>query len=393
METLYRRLFGEANGYEISNKISEELMRYRNSTNQEAHSQVVSSASLMAVIVPLLLGLSGETLNEVCTALGINSSSINKLVSDLEKVLMDLHGSPVVSMINVMLSRSNVPLHREYLNKLETVCGPVCGHAYFDVSEIATLVPNINIRISDITNGLIPELLKPDDIDPDVFFVLLNAIHFLAEWKTQFEVESTQLGKFSGRVGERQENLMRIWTESFKYFETEKFQALRMPYKDENFSFCVVLPKRSIGTSRASAESIEYPEAPILNSTQIITTLTESQYVDVNVTLPKFTEEADINLIPFFESHGVSKLFNDMEATNMTSDTNRKYVSVIKQKVKIVVSESGTEAAAATAIVCTMESCCMKKQTKVYDFVADHPFTYYIVYEPLNLVLFSGTYN
>lgn len=227
---------------------------------------------------------------------------------------------------------------------------------------------------------MITNLLNPGDIDNNTFFVLLNTLYFKSTWYEQFDSNSTKLKTFYGISSNRNENMMHHFEVSFKYYESPNVQVLSLPYKTPKFTFCVVLPKD------------KKSKPPILNSEELKAYIENMKYESVNVTLPKFTQETELDLVPFFKSLGVSKMFEDIDILNITDNTNitnKKYISVFKQKVKIIVDENGTEASAATVVSCLIESCCFN-ECKVIDFVANHPFTYYIMYD--NIILFSGTY-
>ena len=63
------------------------------------------------------------------------------------------------------------------------------------------------------------------------------------------------------------------------------------------------------------------------------------------------------------------------------------FVSDVIQKAFIEVDETGTEAAAATAVIVVKRSSRMPKTER---FVADHPFLFFIRDLQTNLVLFHG---
>jgi serpin B len=65
-------------------------------------------------------------------------------------------------------------------------------------------------------------------------------------------------------------------------------------------------------------------------------------------------------------------------------------VSAVLHKAFIEVSEKGTEAAAATAIVVEMTSAVV--QTRAFQFKADRPFLYFIMDKTNGTVLFMGQY-
>ena len=101
----------------------------------------------------------------------------------------------------------------------------------------------------------------------------------------------------------------------------------------------------------------------------------------------------EINMIPILKKLGVKKIFNGTtDISNMSSSKESINISIIKQKVKIIVEENGTEASAATIIAGVKTGARRKPISKTYNFVADHPFTYYIVHVPSQIILFSGMY-
>lgn len=372
METLMKSLFGNLEGHKINNNISDNLMNY-------GITSVNSPFSLVSVFIPLMLGLSGTTLEETCNALGIKQNELPKLLGDFGNFYNSLVNSKNVKLSNVMLSNENVSIKSTYLQNISSTV----SHESFGKDDIPFLVQKVNSLVEKNTNGMIKNLLDDNDIAEDVFFILLNTIYFMSNWDTKFEKRRTRNLPFYGISGERQEDLMKMSEESFKYFETSEYQVLRMPYENSSFSFCVVLPKNIDG------------KPLLMDSTDLINNVLSAKHETVNVTLPKFTQEQEIDMIPFLQSLGVNTLFtNRMEAKNMTDSTDPMYVSVIRQKAKIIVNEDGTEASASTAIICMMESCRLMSPPKnVYNFIANHPFTYYVIYEPLKLVLFSGTYE
>ena len=65
--------------------------------------------------------------------------------------------------------------------------------------------------------------------------------------------------------------------------------------------------------------------------------------------------------------------------------TRDLYVSKVLHKAFIEVNEEGTEAAAATAVRVAMRS-----MPRVFEFIADKPFFFFIQHKPSHLVLFMG---
>ena len=64
-------------------------------------------------------------------------------------------------------------------------------------------------------------------------------------------------------------------------------------------------------------------------------------------------------------------------------------VSEVVHKAFVDVNEEGTEAAAATGAIGTVECGYIGKP---FSFVADHPFLFFIKHKPSKTVLFAGRY-
>lgn len=82
---------------------------------------------------------------------------------------------------------------------------------------------------------------------------------------------------------------------------------------------------------------------------------------------------------------GVGDLFKpSANLSSLTGSDGIRLDSII-HKAKINVDETGTEAAAATAI--------FANRFASDNFVADHPFVYFVYDKMENIILFFGVYN
>ncbi len=281
--------------------------------------------------------------------------------------------SKILRANNFILSRDDTKLNDGYLNQIKKLG----NHEYFDANKSQVLVDRVNNLVKENTNNMIDKLLNPGDITDKTFLVLLNTIYFYSTWSIQFDKQYTQKQKFySHNQEERNVDMMQLYEKDILYTETEDLKAIKLSYTGDEFSLLVVLPK-----NRNDTVKLDYNYEAINN---------KMHKLSVNVTLPKFTHEQEIDMIPFLKSLGITHIFENMSAKDMMPNDDGIFVSTIKQKVKIIVNEVGTEASAVTAIINNRE-CCVIKNT--YDFIADHNFAYYIIHNKTNTRLFGGIYN
>ena len=110
--------------------------------------------------------------------------------------------------------------------------------------------------------------------------------------------------------------------------------------------------------------------------------------IQVYLEIPKFRIKSTIDqLKEALESLGMTAMFQpSMTGLKGISDEGL-YVSKVIQKAFIEVDETGTEAAAASAVVLLFKSA---KRPKVERFIVDHPFLFFVRDLQTNLVLFQG---
>ena len=107
----------------------------------------------------------------------------------------------------------------------------------------------------------------------------------------------------------------------------------------------------------------------------------------VELIIPKFKIESKINLKNILSNLGMEKMFQPSTTGLKGISDEVLFVSDVIQKAFIEVDETGTEAAAATAVVVVTRNAFFPK---IDQFVADHPFLFFIRDLQTNLVLFQG---
>ena len=235
----------------------------------------------------------------------------------------------------------------------------------------------INQWIMDQTNNKIKDLIQSSDINPLTALILTNAIYFKGDWKYAFNSELTVNLPFwlSSNQSIQVPMMNQGDTElTFNYTETEDMQIVKMPYKGDELSMIVYLPKeQNISNVEDNLTTSHFETWNSLLTPQT-----------VNIVFPKFTLEPEYSLKePLMHLGMVNPFTNDADFSGMTGNDDL-YIEKIKHKAFINVDEQGTEAAAATSVHMTL------KAVQSTIFKADHPFVYCIVHEETNTILFMG---
>jgi serpin B len=235
----------------------------------------------------------------------------------------------------------------------------------------------INDWVSHQTEGRIKDLVPQGVIDKITRLVLTNAIYFNAAWGAPFDKSQTQDGAFHLQNGSQVTVPMMKQTKSFGYAEGQGYQAVELPYDGGELSMVILLPRAG------QFEAFEgYLDAGQVNS--ILKSLAQRQ---VALSLPRFKTESEFSLAETLAAMGMPVAFSS-EADFSGMDGGRNLViSDVVHKAFVSVDESGTEAAAATAVVMALTSVMPEQPV---EFTVDRPFIFLIRDIPTGAVLFVG---
>ncbi len=238
---------------------------------------------------------------------------------------------------------------------------------------------DINDWVYEETREKIENLIGPMVLTEDTRMVLVNAVHFFGPWKQEFDPERTSQDYFTGLDGQRSQADFMYASEEFLYYEEEQFQVLSIPYSEDRFSMVLLLPSRDSSLPEVEAT---------LDADRFKNIINRLETRKVNVLLPRFEAESQIDLEEVLAAMGMPRAFsNRADFSGMTGETDLKIDKVI-HKAMIEVAEEGTEAAAATAVVMIVKTSVDPEERTV--FRADRPFFFAIRDNRYNSVLFMG---
>uniref|UniRef100_A0A914XFR4 Serpin domain-containing protein n=1 Tax=Plectus sambesii TaxID=2011161 RepID=A0A914XFR4_9BILA len=242
-------------------------------------------------------------------------------------------------------------------------------HAVDFKSEAESARYEINGWVAETTKQRIRDLLAPGVLNSDTRLVLVNAIYFKGEWVEQFKRDNTKQATFYASSNKELKVGMMHLTKSFKYSDQPDCQVLGMYYKGYELAMYVFLPKKRDGLVELESN---------LTGERMLQLIGGDNRTEVEVHLPKFKVKMSFGLGETLSSMGMSDLFdyNKADLSNITGDKSL-HVSAVIHKAFVEVTEEGSEAAAATAVVCWC-LCAEEPRAPPPKFIADHPFLFAI---------------
>ncbi|QTD63451.1 serpin family protein [Acinetobacter towneri] len=240
----------------------------------------------------------------------------------------------------------------------------------------------INKKIAQHTNQLIPELLPKGSIKKITVAVLTNAVYFKGDWKMPFKVQSTSEQPFYNHSGTSSPIKMMHTQADFGYSEDKQVQVVQLPYKGDDLSMLIVLPKvKDKAAMQQLVNELSVDKIKQWNKGLVTQ--------EVNVHLPKFKLEASYQMKNLLTDMGMPRAFEKGAGFNLFDNSPPIKIDDVYHKAVVIVDEKGTEAAAATGIVVNAESASAPPPV----FKADHPFLFMIKDNKTDAILFLGQVN
>ena len=332
---------------------------------------LISPYSVDSAFGMLCLGAKGETDAEIRKALG--------LPADLAAFKRYEEGFARSKVARILTSNSiwldrKWKLLADYTVAAERIFDATAHSVDFSNGRVAAR--EINGFVEKKTEGMIRNLLAPENVSGNTESVLVNTLYFKCDWASPFFRMRTRKESFHLLDGTDRTVDMMHDKRFIPYAERNGAKAIGIPYKDLDFSFIVVLPPEGQDPVNLLADFAKGGFARIMK---------DMTSVETAVSLPRLDVDFRASLLGPLKDSGVRAVFTD--TADISGITGRPLkVSDVIHATKLKVDEVSTEAAAATAIV---ERCACHPKF----FCADRPFLAAIVERKSGLVLFAGTIN
>lgn len=239
------------------------------------------------------------------------------------------------------------------------------------------IVREVNAWVSEKTKGMIEN--AADDSMNQMLACLMNVIAFDAEWMEGYEEDDIHEGNFNNADGTISEVQMMESSED-TYIEDDFFTGFVKPYRDENYAFIALLPKKKKSPSflRRVAKQVDF--------SRLMQGVT---YSTVYVIMPEFKYDFGEDLTGLCKEFGINMLFTpDADFSHMSKEWLK--VDSIIHKAHIEVNRKGTKAAAVT-MAYVVAGCAPSMDFKTV--CLDRPFMYAIMNTKIGLPVFTGIYN
>jgi len=336
-----------------------------------------SPTSISIAFVMAYAGARGDTEKQMADVLHFTLPQ-ERLHSAYSKLIEKLKSAKdyELSIANALWLQKDYKLLKEFLDTIgKYYKGGFCEVDYIKNHKDAC--EKINNWVSKETKGKIDNILKPEDITIDTRLVLTNAIYFKGKWLTEFDKQFTRDEDFYLINGEKTKVKMMYQKSRFHYYENNDFQLLEMPYKGNEVSMVIILPKTG------KLETVENN----MNEKKLQEWLNSTTKREVKAYIPKFKFTLRYNLSEVLSNMGMKDAFSRRANFSGINGNYDLYIGKVIHQAFVEVNEEGTEAAAATALI--METKALIIEEPVV-FKADHPFIFLIRDKETNSILFMG---
>ncbi len=325
-----------------------------------------------------------------------------------------------LSVANALWGDKSYDFNSGYLETIEEFYGTGAFHPMDFRNNGAKERLPINQWVAEQTKGMIPELLQErmltDAQWQRVRLILTNAIYFRGEWSNPFPESLTkQEPFFVTATEEKQVPLMHAFGLEASYVAVEPdgqlfktpqevpfngdlpkcypddggLTMLELSYKGDDLSMVFVLPRTKDGLKQVET---------MMTADNLQKWLSAAKPRSVNTWIPKFSLNEQTMLASALKSMGMVNAFeefgpNKADLSGIAASEDLKdslFISEVVHSATIEVTEKGTEAAAATAVIMAEPRSAVAMRPFVPDFRADHPFLFLIRDRRSGAILFMG---
>ncbi|XP_021533877.1 serpin E3 [Neomonachus schauinslandi] len=362
---------------ELALRLYQDATAPRNGTNV-----VISPAGVSLPLEILQFGAQGNTGQQLARALGyaIHDQRVKEFLRTVYATLLNSGQGTKMELACTLFVQAGTPLSPCFVEHISQWANSSIEPAH--LSELNS----IGSQANEWASGKI----KGDDAGGPTWergggggafaqLALVSTMSFQSTWRQRFSSTDTQLLPFTGAQGLVLQVPMMYQMAEVNYGQFQdhaghQVRVLELPYLGSSVSLLLVLP-RDKDTPLSLIE-------PHLTASILRIWTSSLRRARMDVFLPRFRIQNHFNLKSILNSWGVTDLFDPLKANlKGISGQDGFYVSEAIHKAKIEVSEEGTKASAAAALL-------LLKRSRIPFFKADRPF-FFLLREPDTGFVFS----
>ena len=188
----------------------------------------ISPSSVPIAVGMTYNGATATTKQAMARALeleGLALPEINAGNAELKQILENLDPQVKLAIANSLWANETAKLDSDFLQRNQKFYqAQVTNLDFTNPGAINT----INEWVSNNTNDKIKQIVT--QISPNQILFLINAIYFKGQWTNKFDPQQTSPYPFQLSSGQKKQVQMMSQSNEFLYNETDKFQAVNLPY-------------------------------------------------------------------------------------------------------------------------------------------------------------------
>ncbi|XP_070801490.1 neuroserpin [Pituophis catenifer annectens] len=331
------------------------------------------------------LGAHGSTLKEIQHSMGyegLKNGEEFAFLKDLSDMAATEDSHYVMKLANSLYVQNGYHVSDKFVQLLKK---------YFkaevevvDFSQNIAVASYINKWVENHTNNMIKDFVSARDFSVLTRLAIVDAIYFKGNWKSQFRPENTRTFSFTKDDESEVQIPMMYQQGEFYYGEFSDgsneaggiYQVLEIPYEGDEFSMMIVLSRQEVPLATLE---------PLVKAQLIEEWATSVKKQKVEVYLPRFTIEQEIDLKDALKGVGITEVFSQSADLTAMSDNKELYLSKAVHKSILEVNEEGSEAAAASGMIAISRMAVLYPQ-----IIVDHPFFFVVRNRITGTIIFMG---
>ncbi len=349
----------------------------------ETQNTLLSPYSLSVALAMARNGAGGATEQAIIDALqlqALDPASINANYVYLQRALQAPDSKVTLEIANALWAADNIEFDPGFLDR---------NNQFLD-TDIATLdftepanVSTINDSINANTNGAIPSVVTA--IDPQTIACLISGIYFKGSWQEEFDTSQTLDEPFYLANGDKKQIQMMRRTDWYPYYASDQFQAVSLPYEDNQMGMYIFLPNPDTDLTtfldRLNVEDWEGWMSRFFER-------------DVSLVMPKFKLQYSAELKKPLEQLAMGIAFDQDRAdfSRMTTSSVPVFISYLTHQAVVEVNEEGTEASTGSFVFFdeAVPTAAAEESVPPIPFIVNRPFFLAIRDNRTETVLFMG---